>query len=223
MSDIDTFLRLVFNPELPFGGIHVVALGDFCQLPPVDKYKGRQPSLFTTEFLRHDLGNGRLLWLQFKVVVLTELKRAQDPLLKEILDALRTGDVTPSQHMVLLSRVIHRVTHEEKIKFITQGRIITPANIVKNALSHLFVFSTPTTSPTRPLLVHAVDRFASSRVKNTTGGKRNRSDRSSQVETTQITDELQLKLWKMPDSQTGQRNGALLLRPAGNFVLQHSS
>ena len=64
-----------FANRLPWGGRHVIMLGDPAQLPAV----GRS-DLFGTQ-----------LWRTFSVSVLREIKRSQDPILTSVLSKIRMG------------------------------------------------------------------------------------------------------------------------------------
>jgi hypothetical protein len=59
----------------PWGGRHVILLGDPAQLPAVNKR-----DIFSTK-----------LWTRFSVLLLREVKRASDPLLCNVLAKLRAG------------------------------------------------------------------------------------------------------------------------------------
>ena len=59
----------------PWGGRHVILIGDPAQLPPVHR-----KDFFSTR-----------LWAQFSVLLLKEVKRASDPLLCSVLAKLRVG------------------------------------------------------------------------------------------------------------------------------------
>ena len=61
--------------RLPWGGRHVIMLGDPAQLPAV----GRS-DLFGTK-----------LWRTFSILVLREIKRSQDPVLTSVLTKVRMG------------------------------------------------------------------------------------------------------------------------------------
>ena len=61
--------------RLPWGGRHVIMLGDPAQLPAV----GRS-DLFGTQ-----------LWQTFSILVLREIKRSQDPVLTSVLTKVRMG------------------------------------------------------------------------------------------------------------------------------------
>ena len=79
-------------PEKPFGGMQMVFVGDFYQLPPVSQ----GPSSFAFN---------SPLW---KVVeenhFLTEIVRQKDPIFQRILNEARTGDLTAESYDILESR-----------------------------------------------------------------------------------------------------------------------
>ena len=75
----------------PFGGIKIIATGDFYQLPPV---KG-------TMLIERDF----LSYFDY-TIILTKSYRSQDPTLNTILQSVRTGcELSDNQHLLLKSRV----------------------------------------------------------------------------------------------------------------------
>lgn len=74
--------RFALDPELPFGGMRVIAVGDFFQLPPVQK-NGHKFWLFQTR-----------TWAQmdFKVIHLKEIMRTQDLEFIKALNFVRHGE-----------------------------------------------------------------------------------------------------------------------------------
>lgn len=91
---ISDYLSIIRNSSKPFGGVQVLFIGDFCQLPPVGK--GRDPQFcFKSP-----------LWAQLnlKVVHLTDSIRHQsDPLLQQVLEAVRWGKCTEEIQKIILS------------------------------------------------------------------------------------------------------------------------
>lgn len=82
------------NPTLPFGGLHMVLLGDFHQFPPV----AAENHALYCERPNSDnerLSIGRQLYLQFdKVVILRQQQRSRDPGWSGMLTRLRVGECT---------------------------------------------------------------------------------------------------------------------------------
>ncbi len=74
---MDTRLKQIFSNDLPFGGLHVVAFGDFHQCPPI-----KDIALWKSDVPKNDPDNaaGRLIWTTFfsGVVELEEIMRQRD-------------------------------------------------------------------------------------------------------------------------------------------------
>jgi ATP-dependent exoDNAse (exonuclease V) alpha subunit len=100
----------------PFGGIRVIFVGDFFQLPPVNKTKEKTQFAFDSD-----------AWLNAapKVCYLTEQHRQADPLFLEILTALRSGTLTKA-HIDRLKKskrkapkdVMHMFTHNANVDLV---------------------------------------------------------------------------------------------------------
>jgi len=95
INDLDKVLREVHQKDKPFGGIQVVFVGDFFQLPPVSR-DGVAKFAFESESW-----NGADL----SVCYLTEQHRQADPIFTEILRAMRFGDMKHEHRTVLASRM----------------------------------------------------------------------------------------------------------------------
>ena len=74
---LDSCLRQIFpNSTQPFGGINILLLGDFCQLPPI----GERALYDTRQCIRRiiDTIAGQQLYQLFnKTIILTEIMRQQ--------------------------------------------------------------------------------------------------------------------------------------------------
>lgn len=83
LDAIDLICREVRNTELPFGGLQIVFVGDFFQLPPVSR-QGEAPARFS--FAARS-------WADTSPTVcyLSEQHRQDDPTFLEVLSALRRG------------------------------------------------------------------------------------------------------------------------------------
>ncbi|MDP3697564.1 MAG: AAA family ATPase, partial [Candidatus Taylorbacteria bacterium] len=106
---IDTVCRAIKRSSEPFGGIQVVLVGDFFQLPPVRREDHVQPGGFSTSFL-----NGRSddpsqfafeseAWMSanLSVCYLTEQHRQSDPKFLGVLSAIRSGQVLQEHRQCL--------------------------------------------------------------------------------------------------------------------------
>ena len=85
LDAIDLICREVRNIELPFGGLQVVFVGDFFQLPPVSR-QGEAPARFSFS---------ARAWADAAPTVcyLSEQYRQDDPTFLEVLSALRRGTI----------------------------------------------------------------------------------------------------------------------------------
>jgi len=94
-SSMDKILRAFKNNPLPFGGVQVVISGDFFQLPPVSR-----------EFKEKRFAWQSPVWksLELKSCYLQEKFRQDDERLIEILDEIRTGNISEKSREMLDSR-----------------------------------------------------------------------------------------------------------------------
>jgi ATP-dependent exoDNAse (exonuclease V) alpha subunit len=94
---IDRVLRAMKLPNEPFGGVQVVLVGDFFQLPPVARF-GEPPA----QFIYHSDA-----WhaAGFTICYLEEQFRQQDDVAISILNEIRAGDISQKTRKLLESRV----------------------------------------------------------------------------------------------------------------------
>ncbi len=100
---VDSVCRKIRNIQRPFGGLQVVLVGDFFQLPPVSRGDASERKFaFESEAWQE---------LQPTVCYLTEQHRQDDPDFLNVLAAIRSGeyDTTHRQHLQL------RVGRHEKV------------------------------------------------------------------------------------------------------------
>lgn len=95
---LDLWLRRLRGQDAPFGGIQVVALGDFLQLPPVriDMGKPYDWAFRAPEWEAAD----------FKRIKLTQVRRQDEPVFVQALSGFRIGSMTMRDAEALKSRVI---------------------------------------------------------------------------------------------------------------------
>ncbi len=95
---VDAVCRTVKDSQLPFGGMQVVFVGDFFQLPPVSR-SGEPLPQFAFE---------SQAWQAAKpeVCYLSEQHRQEDEIFLEVLSALRRGTVTEEHKQILGERQV---------------------------------------------------------------------------------------------------------------------
>lgn len=98
---LDTVGRIVRKCQAPFGGLQVVFVGDFYQLPPVTKDVALAPGQADKTFAFESP-----LWAQMvqETVFLTEIVRQKDPVFQKILNEARVGELTPESYAALEAR-----------------------------------------------------------------------------------------------------------------------
>lgn len=93
IEDINKVLQSIHQSAEPFGGIQVVFVGDFFQLPPVNK-DGKAEFAFEAESWNR---------ANLKVCYLTEQHRQSDQEFLDILTNMRSGNMTEEQRQRLIS------------------------------------------------------------------------------------------------------------------------
>lgn len=103
LSLADQVCRFVRDDPAPFGGLQVVLVGDFFQLPPVSR---RDPAALPGMAPSHDFAFTSPVWneLDLHTCYLTEQHRQSDASFLGLLTAMRSGNVQESHHELLLSR-----------------------------------------------------------------------------------------------------------------------
>lgn len=109
---IDRCLQQIKGKKLPFGGIQVIVVGDFFQLPPVTKpFELRQ--LYRAGY-RSPFAFDAKVWKTFQVVELTEiLRQKNDKQFIRLLHEARLGNVS-AKLMVELNKQVHANSHQLK-------------------------------------------------------------------------------------------------------------
>jgi len=102
---MDQILRIFKNNDQPFGGIQVVASGDFFQLPPISKINQGIRYAFQTQSWQE---------LKLKTCYLEKKYRQNDDVLINILDQIRTNSVTEETVEVLNNICRTDVSLDEK-------------------------------------------------------------------------------------------------------------
>ncbi|MGE0613761.1 MAG: ATP-dependent RecD-like DNA helicase, partial [Hyphomicrobiales bacterium] len=107
---VDTVCRHVRDDRAPFGGLQVVLVGDFFQLPPVSRPRGDGPGGFLAELEDGDLAarfaHAAPVWrdLAPTVCYLSEQHRQEDRDFFGLLAAIRANACGPEHRRLLVSR-----------------------------------------------------------------------------------------------------------------------
>jgi ATP-dependent DNA helicase PIF1 len=107
LEKLDAIAKLIRRNSQPMGGLQVIFVGDFYQLPPVIKEKEVEtPFVFESD-----------LWKEIvkEIVCLTKILRQTDPVFHTILDEARRGAVSEESLQILKSRT-NQPWHDLKIK-----------------------------------------------------------------------------------------------------------
>lgn len=88
--------RLVRQKDRPFGGIQVVLLGDFFQLPPVGKTEEERKFCFESPIWENVIE---------KTIILREIMRQKDAVFQKVLQEVRIGELSDESIAILQSRV----------------------------------------------------------------------------------------------------------------------
>jgi len=107
---IDRMLKYIKQNEEPFGGVQVIVVGDFFQLPPIVKTnekKAMEEAGYETPF-----AFSAKCWQNIQTLTLTEVLRQKgDRKFIDLLRSIRTGDVSAKQMVLLNDRVEDTPNH----------------------------------------------------------------------------------------------------------------
>ena len=104
-SSMDRLLQAFKNSEKPFGGVQVIASGDFFQLPPISKTPKEKRFAWQSPSWRD---------LDFKSCYLDVKFRQDDDKLIRVLDDIRSGVVSELSYKILNSRYMYELGVEHK-------------------------------------------------------------------------------------------------------------
>jgi len=113
---VDQACRALRSSETPFGGLQVILVGDFFQLPPVvsqTRSWGNTENLFESQDEEdHPKSDKRFAFrspswevASFLIAYLSEQHRQEDSVFLELLGAIRRGEVTEEHHEILKGRM----------------------------------------------------------------------------------------------------------------------
>ncbi|MDO8469908.1 MAG: helix-turn-helix domain-containing protein [bacterium] len=123
---VEEACRFVRGGTTPFGGLQVVVVGDFFQLPPVQTNDGRGGDGSAPLFCFDSPA-----WHELNPIVcyLSEQHRQEDAVFLELLAAIRTSAVTPVHETLLASRAPREPAHASGItKLFSHNRDVDRVN-----------------------------------------------------------------------------------------------
>ena len=109
-SSMDLILRGFKGTDAPFGGVQVVISGDFFQLPPISKVPKDKRFAWQSPAWKA---------LELQTCYLQKKFRQDDDKLIQILDDIRSGEISPSSEALLASR------HEKELSTATPTKLYT--------------------------------------------------------------------------------------------------
>lgn len=120
LDSLERLARAMKRVDAPFGGIQVVLIGDFFQLPPVQKDKDKiQAFAFEHPVWKR---------LNLAVLYLTQQFRQDDGALLRILNEIRTGKVTQKTKTLLEDRTVEYVEEDSVTKLFTHNANVDEYN-----------------------------------------------------------------------------------------------
>ncbi len=110
LSMVEAVCRTVKGRHEPFGGIQVVLVGDFFQLPPVSRGAAAQFAFRSA------------LWqsMQLLVCYLSEQHRQSDTVFLSVLSAIRSGDYNAEHHEHIEQRILTEEVLTEAMRHVTR-------------------------------------------------------------------------------------------------------
>ncbi len=100
MNVAETICRRARNIDLPWGGARVIVVGDFAQLPPVNRYDRKKEWAFLDEVWTRS---------QFVPTVLKNILRSEDQAYLQVLNFIREGKVNHEVKEYLDRRVVEDI------------------------------------------------------------------------------------------------------------------
>jgi len=117
LDTAEQIARVVRRSENPWGGIHVIVVGDFAQLPPIGRCDKKEWCFLSDAWQRS----------QFEMIFLTDVVRTDDEDFLRILDQIRWGTVSKEVADFLNERVVDDAEIEPDVPHIFPRRAQTDA------------------------------------------------------------------------------------------------
>jgi len=107
LSMVDIITREIRDKDEPFGGLTVILVGDFFQLPPVVRREQKPAATLLPQENTSEFAFTSLTWASLNPLVcyLSEQYRQEDSVFLEILSAIRRNAVTSDHRQILASRM----------------------------------------------------------------------------------------------------------------------
>ncbi len=99
----------------PWGGIRIITVGDFAQLPPISQGKDKQWCFLSQTWERS----------RFKKLILREVKRTEDSMFLEVLEDIRWGKVSERVRTFLNGRLMNNEELEQDVPHVFPRRAQT--------------------------------------------------------------------------------------------------
>jgi ATP-dependent DNA helicase PIF1 len=134
---LDKFLRLNGPmPNLPFGGLQMVFIGDLYQLPPVENKGEGGGGLFKEYQSQYFFDSHVFKGSKFNYIRLRQIYRQKDAVFIDVLNAVR-NNVATQEHLTVLNQ---RAEHGgDKFKFEKFAIYLTPTNYRAGQVNNFFI------------------------------------------------------------------------------------
>lgn len=117
LNAAEKITRVLRDNPRPWGGVRIIAVGDFAQLPPITKGPFKEWCFLSEAWARS----------RFKKVELLEVKRTEDREYLEVLEDIRWGRTTPRVEAFLNQRLLGEELPEADVPHIFPRRAETEA------------------------------------------------------------------------------------------------
>ena len=131
----ETVARLVRGKDIAWGGIKIIAVGDFGQLPPITQYsKNKDWAFLSPAWEKSD----------FKIAYLQTILRSQDKNFLEVLNFVRNGVVNETVSCFLNSKIQKNISNFKGTRLFSHKRSVEDFNLkeLENIKSPLKSFET---------------------------------------------------------------------------------
>jgi ATP-dependent DNA helicase PIF1 len=131
LDSVDAVCRTLRNSSKPFGGLQVIFVGDFFQLPPVVRTMQKAQETLDIEYEeRSPFAFGSSAWKRANPLVcyLSEQHRQEDPVFLELLTAVRSGQVSDEARALLTGRNVEPPVRERITKLYSHNADVDRIN-----------------------------------------------------------------------------------------------